>query len=290
MLVNGLWRAVCVLLCCVGVSVCVRREEYEVNYADNYDNAIEQSQQDGDTPESSCQASERSRWDKLFVALEDSHMRQTMLMEALERHCEAPGVCQQCLPAIEAVCRGQAEQVSPRLQQDLLELKEEVIGRERRLNASLHLVRQEGAEGFGSVMAVLQQLLQSARLQRLEEGRLRQYGPIRAGHGETQPPRTGTAVPVLGAGLGAAEPKGEGYGENSLGLGEGLSGTGRPIGRKSGTVGANLWIGLGMKPQEVTSSPPSSDRGKIERALVAIAMELQKVQAQLSLLSSVGNE
>lgn len=81
-----------------------------------------------------------------------------------------------------------------------------------------------------------------------------------------------------------------------MGLGEGLSGTGGPIGTRPGSVRVGLGLGLGMKlfpsstkKQEVASSP-SSDPGKIERPLVAIAMELQKAQTQLGLISSVGNE
>ncbi|KAJ8003774.1 hypothetical protein DPEC_G00151860 [Dallia pectoralis] len=101
-----------------------------------------------------------SRWDKLFVAWEDSHMRQITLMEALEGLCEASGVCQ---PRRRSAGARQS-QVSPRLHREPLELKEEVIDQEKRLNASLHLVRGKGAEGFSNVMAVLQQLLQKTRL------------------------------------------------------------------------------------------------------------------------------
>ncbi|XP_045076679.1 uncharacterized protein LOC123490914 [Coregonus clupeaformis] len=295
MLVN----MVCVL-CCVSVSVCVNGEEYEVNYADNYENEITQDQQDGDSPVTTCQTAELSRWNKLFVALEDSHQREMMLMEALKQRFGGPGVCQQCLPAIEAICRGQAEQASPRLQRGLVELKEEVTEREGRMNASLQQIRQEGAESYRRMMDVLHQL---HRPHRLEESKLSGEvtggaGSIGAGHREAEPIRTGTAgvVPSLGVGLEATRPIEAGHTENGLGLGEGLSGTGGPIGTRPGSVGAGLGLGLGMKPflsstkkQEVTSSP-SSDRGKIERALVAIAMELRKVQTQLGLISSVGNE
>lgn len=76
-----------------------------------------------------------------------------------------------------------------------------------------------------------------------------------------------------------------GQGIKRMDLGEGLSGTGRPIGTRPGSVGAGLGLGLGMKlfpsstkKQEVTSSDPR----KIERPLVAIAMEKQKVQTQLA--------
>nr|XP_046176358.1 uncharacterized protein LOC124008830 isoform X2 [Oncorhynchus gorbuscha] len=274
MLVNRVWHVVCVL-CCVCVSVCVNAEEYEVNYADNYEKEITQDQQD-----------DLSRWNKLFVALEDSHQRDMMLMEALEQRCGAPGVCQQCLPAIEAVCRGQTEQASPRLHQGLVELKEEVTEREGRMNSSIQQIRQEGAESYGRMMAVLHHLLQNSkeqnhRLHRLEECKLtgevtEGAGSIGAGHREAEPIRTGRK-------------------ENGLGLGEGLSGRGGPIGTKPGSIGAGLGLGLGMKlfssstKKQLVTSSPSSDPGKIERPLVAIAMEMQKVQTQLGLISSVGN-
>ncbi|XP_071185932.1 pentraxin-related protein PTX3-like [Salvelinus alpinus] len=200
MLVNRVWHVVCVL-CCVCVSVCVNAEEYEVNYTDNYDNEITQDQQDGDSPVTTCQATELSRWNKLFVALENSHQRDMMLMEALEQRCGTPGVCQQCLPAIEAVCRGQAEQASSRLHRGLVELKEEVTEREGRMNSSLQQIRQEGAESYGRMMAVLHHLLQNSkeqnhRLHRLEESKLRGEvtegaGSIGAGHREAEPIRTG---------------------------------------------------------------------------------------------------
>ncbi|XP_014006145.1 uncharacterized protein [Salmo salar] len=200
MLLNRVWHVVCVL-CCVCVLVCVNAEEYEVNYADNYENEITQDQQDGDSPVTTCQATDLSRWNKLFVALEDSHQRDMMLMEALEQRCGTPGVCQQCLPAIEAVCRGQAEQASPRLHRGLVELKEEVTEREGRMNSSLQQIRQEGAESYGRMMAVLHHLVQNSReqnhrLHRLEESKLRGEvtegaGSIGAGHREAEPIRTG---------------------------------------------------------------------------------------------------
>ncbi|XP_037602317.1 endophilin-B2-like isoform X1 [Sebastes umbrosus] len=230
-----IWRVLCVLGF-VGASFCVNEIEYEGNYADHYDNEISQDQQEEETPTTPCQAADFSRWDKLFIALEDSHMRQNMLMESLEQCCGgmvsfrsqldklARGTCQQCLPSLETACRAPAEQTSVRLQQGLLEIREEEAERERRLNATLHQLLHSGHEG-------------NARLKRLEEGRGHRAEPM--GHKPT--PRPG--------GLGAA-------------------------------------FGLGMKPftsglieQEVTSP---MDMATMQKALVAIATELQKVHLQLS--------
>ncbi|XP_034530395.1 uncharacterized protein LOC117805900 isoform X2 [Notolabrus celidotus] len=217
--------------------------EYEGNYADTYDNEISQDQQEVETSTPPCQAADFSRWDKLFIALEDSHMRQNMLLESLGQCCGGmhslrtqvdkltKGTCQQCIPSLESACRMQAEQTSVRQQKGLLELKEEEAQRERRLNTTLQQLLQSSHEG-------------SARLKRLEEaGSLRAVPPGagdgRVGHQPTQRP----------GGLGAA-------------------------------------IGLGMKPfssglkeQEVTSP---LDISEVEKALVTIATELQRVHLQLS--------
>ncbi|XP_019125442.1 pentraxin-related protein PTX3 [Larimichthys crocea] len=233
-----IWRVLCVLGF-VGASLCMNDFEYEGNYAENYDNEISQDQQEGETPTTPCRATDFSRWDKLFIALEDSQMRQNMLLESLEQ-CSggmvslknrvdklAKGTCQQCLPSLESACRAQSEQTSVRLQQGLAELRREEEDRERSLNATLQQLLHSSREG-------------NARLRQLEDGLV----PSGTAHGgmERQPtPRPG--------GLGAA-------------------------------------FGLGMKPfpsgqkkQEVTSP---LDMAAMERALVAIATELQKIHLQLS--------
>ncbi|KAL1022224.1 hypothetical protein UPYG_G00023900 [Umbra pygmaea] len=247
MLLDRLWCGLFILLCCGCLSMWIKAEEYEVNYVDTFDNEIKQDQHDGDIPETPCQAAELLRWDKLFVALEDSYMRQMMLMEALKQRCEAPVVCQQCVPAIDAVCRGQAEQASARLQRGLLELKEEAIQRERRMNASLHLIKQDGVGHYRQMMAVLQQLIQnssehSTRLQHLEAGRLREekerVGPVGSGHREGEPIRMGTEPTQL---IGAE------YGEDTVGLEVGFSETDTPNRRRRGSGRVGLRVGSGMK-------------------------------------------
>lgn len=197
----------------------------------------------GETAITPCQAADFSRWDKLFIALEDSHMRQNMLLESLGKCCGgmaslrtqvdklAKGMCQQCLPSLESVCRAQAEQTRVRLQQGLAELREEEAERERDLNATLQQLLHSGHEG-------------NALLKRLEEGRGHRVVPSGAAdsrmrHQPTQRP----------GGLGVA-------------------------------------FDSGMKPfpsvlkeQEVTSP---LDMATMEKALVGIATELQKLHLQLS--------
>ncbi|XP_059209507.1 uncharacterized protein LOC131988416 [Centropristis striata] len=230
MQVIGILRVLCVLGF-VGASSCVNEIEYEGNYADNYGNEISQDQQEEGT-NTPCPPADFSRWDKLFIALEDSHMRQNMLLESLEQCCGgmvslrtqvdklAKGTCQQCLPSLESSCRVQAEQASVRVHRGLLELREETAEKERRLNATLQQLLHSSHEG-------------NARLKRLEEGR------GRTGHQPT--PRPGGLGSTLGLGM-------------------------KPF-------------TSGLKEQEVTSP---LDVATIEKALVAIATELQMVHLQLS--------
>ncbi|XP_022606893.1 pentraxin-related protein PTX3-like [Seriola dumerili] len=232
------------VLCVLGfvvASLCVN--EYEGNYTDNYDNEISQDQQEGESPTTPCQAADFSRWDKLFIALEDSHMKQNMLLESLQQCCGGMvslrtqveklvrGPCQQCVPSMESVCRAQAEQASLRLQRGLVELREEEAKRERRLNATLQMLLHSTHE-------------ENVRLNRLEESSSHRVVPSGPADGRMrhQPtPRPG--------GVGAAF-----------------------------TLGMKPFPSV-LKEQEVTSP---LDMATMERALVAIATELQRVHLQLS--------
>ncbi|GAA6213294.1 uncharacterized protein LOC108874988 [Lates japonicus] len=236
-----MWGALCVLGFAVA-SLCVNDVEYDRNYADSYDNEISQDQQGGESPTTPCQAADFSRWDKLFIALEDSHMRQNMLLDSLEQCCGgmvslrtqveklARGTCQQCVPSMESACRAQAEQVGIRLQRGLAELSEEGAERERRLNSTLQMLLRSSHE-------------ENTRLKQLEEG-----------HRAVLP---------------------SGPGDNKMGH--------QPTPRPGG-LGAAFSLGMkpfptGLKEQEVTSP---LDMATMERALVAIATELQRVHLQLS--------
>lgn len=172
-------------------------------------------------------------------------MRQNMLLESLKHCCGGmvslrtqvdklvKGTCKQCLPSLESACRTQAEQARVKLQQGLVELREEGAERERNLNATLQQLLDSSREG-------------NTLLKELEEKR---------GH--------------------RVEPSGEGNSRMRH----------QPT-QRPGDVGPAL--SLGMKPfpsvlkeQEVTSP---LDMATVEKALVVIATELQKVHLQLSRL------
>lgn len=112
----------------------------------------------GETAATPCQAAELSRWDKLFVALEDSHMRQNMLLESAGQCCvgtasvrnQLEKLVKAGLPRLEASCRAQAEQAGVLLQRGLAGLSEEGAARERTLNATLRGLLQRHGEGAGS--------------------------------------------------------------------------------------------------------------------------------------------
>ncbi|XP_047467434.1 pentraxin-related protein PTX3-like [Mugil cephalus] len=228
----GIWQVLC-LLGMLRSYLCVN--DYDGNYVDNYDNEISQDKQDGEPPSTPCNA-ELSRWDKLFITLEDSHMRQSMLLESAERCCGgmtslrsqvdrlAQGTCQQCVPSLASACGAQSERASLRLQQGLAELREEEEERERRLNATVRLLLLSGRE-------------ESARLNRLEE---------------------------------------------AVALGRADGGMGRQPTLSPGGPGTAFTLGTepftsGPKEQEVLSPLAT-----MERSLVAIATELQRIHLQLS--------
>ncbi|KAL6105375.1 uncharacterized protein ACO6RY_06920 [Pungitius sinensis] len=228
-----IWRVLSVL-CFVGASLCVNKLEYGENYADNYDNELSQDQQEEETPPTSWQAADPSRWDKLFITLEDSHMRQNMLLESLEQ-CGGGMVslktqfdelakmpCRPCPPSLESACRARVEHVNVRLQQGLLELRGEEAERERRLNATLHQLLHSGHE-------------MNSRLKRLEE-KQRSHGAVPSG--------------TAGGGMGN-----------------------QPTRRPGGSFTS------GLEEQEVTSQP---DMASLEKAVVAMAKELEMVHLQLS--------
>ncbi|XP_058471113.1 pentraxin-related protein PTX3-like [Solea solea] len=237
------WHALCVLGFAVAC-LCMNGIQYE-DYPYNYDNEISEDQQEGDPASTPCPAVDFSRWDKLFIALEDSHMRQNMLLESLEQ-CRggmvsvksqverlARGTCQQCLPGIEAACKAKAEQASLKLQRGLVELAQGEVERERRLNATLHMLLHSSHE-------------ENSRLKRLEKG-LSHRVPVSSGPADGRTRYQPTARPA------------------------GLS---PPFG-----LGTRPPSSSGPKEPEVTSP---MDMATMEKALVAIATELQRVHLQLS--------
>lgn len=173
----------------------------------------------GETPTTPCQAAEFSRWDKLFIALEDSHMRQNMLLESVSQCCggmaslrnQVEKLVRGSLPRLESTCRAHAEQARARLQEGLAELEEKEAERERKLNATLQQLLQKQPEEPGAAAAAA-----------ASGSRMR--------HQPTQVPGRKTFASVL-------------------------------------------------KEQEVTSP---LDMAAMEKALVVIATELQKVHLQLT--------
>lgn len=103
-----------------------------------------------------CRPADFSSWDKLFVALEDSHMRQNMLLDSLGQCCGGMAslrtqldklVKGKGLPSLEWACRPHVEQLRLLLQQGLLEVREEEARRERNLNATLQQLLRRSHEG-----------------------------------------------------------------------------------------------------------------------------------------------
>lgn len=165
MCVLRIWRVLCVLGC-MGASLSMNEGEYDTNCAENYDNEISLDQQE-ETPAGPCQ-DDVSSWDKLFIALEDSHMRQNMLLSSVEQCCGggmplkmfidklSKGTCHQCV-SMEKLCKAQIEQTSLKLHQDLVGFREYDADREKNLNVTLQQLLHRTHET-------------NVRLRRVEEG------------------------------------------------------------------------------------------------------------------------
>ncbi|CAL8285465.1 unnamed protein product [Lota lota] len=152
-------------VCCVSA---VSVAGLELNYAVYDDNEITQDREEGVSPATPCLAADLPRWDMLFVALEDSHMRQNMLLDTLKQ-CSggaislstkleqlAKGACQRCRsPDLESACPGQVGKSSLKLLRGLLVEMREEAARERTMNATLQQLLEASRE-------------LSTRLQRLE--------------------------------------------------------------------------------------------------------------------------
>lgn len=82
MFLGNVLQALCLVLGCVS-STWSYEEEIEVNYADTYYNEISdgQTQEPTPTPTAPCTSSDLTKWDKLFSMLENSQMRENMLLQ-----------------------------------------------------------------------------------------------------------------------------------------------------------------------------------------------------------------
>ncbi|XP_077417845.1 uncharacterized protein LOC144049083 isoform X2 [Vanacampus margaritifer] len=108
---------------------------------------------DSTPPQTPCQSAVLTRWDKLFIALENSHMRQNMLLESSESCC---GAMASLRAQVDHLARTASRQCPPwqaafkMLHQDLLELREEGEARERRLDATLQMYNHSKASPLGA--------------------------------------------------------------------------------------------------------------------------------------------
>ncbi|XP_038156580.1 uncharacterized protein LOC119793432 [Cyprinodon tularosa] len=159
------WAVLCVLAAAIS-SLHANENDFDDGFADDYGNEISLDQQE-QSPTKPCRT-DFSHWDKLFIALEDFHMRQNMLLDSMEQCCGGMvslrsqmdkllrGASQQTAPRQVSACRGQTDLETLRLQHSLAELHQGRAEMERRINATLQMILNSQHED-------------SARLNRLEE-------------------------------------------------------------------------------------------------------------------------
>ncbi|KAJ8378662.1 hypothetical protein AAFF_G00237110 [Aldrovandia affinis] len=208
------------LLC--GWSVRGYEEEYQVNYDYSYDNEIAEQERQVVPTAAPCQTPDLTRWDKVFIMLEDSAMRQNMLLHSLDEAVAGElramrGELRRVAKGNGASCAATADAVGNRLATQV----EAKVRRAVERAVDERAARQDVA---------LQQLLEASRSQDVRLGK------------------------VESACLGGAGPGGAG------GAGPGAK---------------------GFKRQDVMSD--SGESGAPEEALVAMAADLQRIQAQLEL-------
>ncbi|KAM8905510.1 pentraxin-related protein PTX3 [Spinachia spinachia] len=84
MFLRTLPQAACVLSACVCL-ILAYEDDMEVNYADNYYNEITDGENPEPTPsQAPCISRDLTKWDKLFSMLENSQMRENMLLQYAE--------------------------------------------------------------------------------------------------------------------------------------------------------------------------------------------------------------
>ncbi|XP_072314369.1 pentraxin-related protein PTX3-like [Eucyclogobius newberryi] len=133
--------------------------EYDANCAENYNNEISLDQQD-DAPSPGRCRDDAPRWDKLFTALEDSHMRQNMLLSSAEQNCAGgaagavkmlwdrltKGGCHLCAANMERICKSQAEHLDSTVRREFSESMNRHADAERSLNWTLQRVLHQSKE------------------------------------------------------------------------------------------------------------------------------------------------
>ncbi|XP_068601426.1 pentraxin-related protein PTX3 [Brachionichthys hirsutus] len=206
-----LWRlakAACTLSACFCLARVYGDDDIEVNYSDNYYNEIPGGETPDPTPsQAPCSSADLTKWDKLFMMLENSQMRENMLLQysddiikvemsslrsELTRTISEFGGS--CGAAVETAGRKMSTQLERRLGEAL----------QRRDQASD--VGGNSVERSSDLEAMLQQLLsavktQPSRLARQEDGL-----STSPGSGTKPHPHQGPNSPELGS---AANPQQE---------------------------------------------------------------------------------
>ncbi|XP_067450515.1 pentraxin-related protein PTX3 [Thunnus thynnus] len=205
------WRlpqAVCVLSVCVCLALAYE-DDIEVNYADTYYNEITE----GETPEPTpsvapCSSPDLTKWDKIFSMLENSQMRETMLLqyaddivkvemgslrgEMLRFVAQYGGSCG---VAVETAGRRMALQVEARLRETLERLKQ---GDQAAAAAAAAAASGNSVGNSNHLEAMLQQLLSAARTQASRLAKLETSCLTSPGAGMGMSSKTGFQLPEGG--------------------------------------------------------------------------------------------
>ncbi|XP_039987293.1 pentraxin-related protein PTX3 isoform X2 [Xiphias gladius] len=205
------WRlpqAVCVLSVCVCLLLAYE-DDIEVNYADTYYNEITEGETPEPTPSSApCNSPDLTKWDKIFSMLENSQMRENMLLqyandiikvemgslrgEMLRFVAQYGGTCG---VAMESAGRRMALQLEGRLRETLERLK----SGDQTSAAAGNSVRNSN-----NLEAMLHQLLSAARTQASRLTKLETSCFSGPGAGMGMNTKTGFQLPE-GAGAGHLE-------------------------------------------------------------------------------------
>ncbi|XP_014070800.2 pentraxin-related protein PTX3 [Salmo salar] len=189
MFLRWLPQAVCLVSVCVSLTLGYE-DDIEVNYGDSYYNEITEGEPLEPTAiptQAPCKVTEMTKWDKLFSMLENSQMRENMLLqysddiikvelgslrgEMLRFVAQYGGACG---VAVETAGRRMSMQMEARLKESLEQLRQD---------RSIAAGKYAGNSGDSHQETLLQQLLtaartQASRLVKLENICLSNPGPI----------------------------------------------------------------------------------------------------------------
>lgn len=197
----------CVLSACVCLVVAYGEDDIEVNYADTYYNEIT----DGDTPEPTpssapCSSPDLTKWDKIFSMLENSQMRENMLLqyaddivkvemgslrgEMLRFVAQYGGSCG---VAVETAGRRMALHLEARLRESLERLKP----KDQTSTTAAAVVGAAGNSAGNSnhLESMLQQLVSAARTQASRLAKLESSCFSSPGAGTGMNSKTGSQLP-----------------------------------------------------------------------------------------------